>query len=148
LRSVGGKGNHIFSDSTVKPDDYAATPLLSQCPYFAAVLAEFHCPQTSVRLMSLAAGSRIREHKDWTIDYAGGDARLHIPVVTSPEVEFYLAGERIVMNEGEAWYLDFGQLHSVYNGGSADRIHLVLDCMVNDWLRALLEVGRPESAQI
>lgn len=139
LRSVGGKANHIFSDSTVKVEDYAATPLLSQTPYFAAVLAEFQCPQTSVRLMSLGAGSRIREHKDWTIDYESGDARLHVPVVTSPAVEFYLSGERIVMNEGEAWYLDFFEPHSVFNGGPAERIHLVLDCVVNDWLRALIE---------
>jgi quercetin dioxygenase-like cupin family protein len=139
LRSLGGRPRQIYSDPAAKPDDFAPTPLLLQCPYFEAVLAAFPCPQASVRLMSLGAGSRIREHRDFTIEYEDGDARLHIPIVTSPEVEFYLAGQRIVMNEGEAWYLDFGQAHSVFNGSSIDRVHMVLDCVVNDWLRALLE---------
>jgi len=143
LRSVRGQATQIFSDSTVSPADYAPTPLLAQCPYFEAVLAAFACPQTAVRLMALGAGSRIREHRDWTIDYENGEARLHVPIATSPSVEFYLAGRRIVMNEGEAWYLDFGEPHSVYNGGSTERIHMVLDCVVNDWLREALAAGTP-----
>lgn len=138
LRSLGGKPARIYSDPAAKPDDYAPTPLLMQSPYFANVLADFQCPLSSVRLMALGAGSRIREHRDYSIDFEQGAARLHIPVATSPEVEFYLAGQRIVMNEGEVWYLDFGEPHRVYNGGSTDRIHIVLDCVVNDWLRALL----------
>ena len=142
LRSLGGKPRQIYSDPMAKPEDFAATPLLAQCPYFIEVLAAFQCPQSSVRLMSLGAGSRIREHRDFTIEYDQGDARLHVPIVTSPAVEFYLAGQRIVMNEGEAWYLDFGQAHSVYNGGSTDRVHMVLDCVVNDWLREIIEGGR------
>jgi len=138
LRSLGGNQRKIYSDPAAGPSDFAPTPLLSQCPYFTEVLAAFHCPQTAVRLMSLGAGSRIREHSDLTIEYENGSARLHVPVQTSPEVEFYLAGERVVMNEGETWYLDFGRPHRVYNGGREDRIHMVLDCIVNDWLRALV----------
>jgi hypothetical protein len=145
LRSVGGRAGHIYSDPTVKPDDFAPTPILERSPFFQQVLAAFDCPQSAVRLMSLGAGSRIREHRDYTIDFEEGVARLHVPVVTSPAVEFYLAGERVVMNEGEAWYLDFGEPHSVFNGGSADRIHLVLDCFVNDWLRSLMDAGRKQS---
>jgi len=139
LRSVGGKANHIYSDPTATLEDFVATPILSRCAYFQEVLAGFACPMSSVRLLSLGAGSRIREHRDYMLEYAAGDARLHIPIVTSPAVEFYLAGQRVFMNEGEAWYLDFSQPHSVYNGGTADRIHMVLDCIVNDWLRSLLE---------
>ena len=40
------------------------------------------------------------------------------------------------MNEGEAWYLNFSLEHSVRNGGATDRIHLVIDCIVNDWIRS------------
>jgi hypothetical protein len=49
------------------------------------------------------------------------------------------------MAEGECWYLNVNQPHRVENRGSADRVHLVLDCVVDEWLRALfaraLEMG-------
>lgn len=38
------------------------------------------------------------------------------------------------MREGELRYLDFYQKHRVENNSDLDRIHLVLDCKVNDWL--------------
>jgi quercetin dioxygenase-like cupin family protein len=56
-------------------------------------------------------------------------------------VEFLLQGRRIEMREGEAWYLDLNLPHAVANRGRTDRIHLVVDCVVNDWVRALLEQG-------
>ncbi len=139
LRSVAGRSRHIYSDPVAKPADFAPTPLLEHCPAFREVLETFRCDLLSVRLMSLGPGSRIKEHQDYTIDYQTNDARLHIPVVTNPQVEFYLAGNRVVMEEGETWYLDFGQRHSVFNGGDEARVHLVLDCVVNDWLRRLIE---------
>ena len=40
------------------------------------------------------------------------------------------------MNEGEAWYLKFNLKHSVRNNGAAERVHLVVDCVANDWLRS------------
>src|SRR5262249_16408914 len=54
---------------------------------------------------------------------------------TNPLVEFYLDGNRVMMEEGEAWYLDLNEKHAVINRGSEDRVHLVVDCVVNDWLR-------------
>jgi quercetin dioxygenase-like cupin family protein len=71
--------------------------------------------------------------------FEDGVIRLHIPVTTNPEVEFYLNDERIEMKTGELWYLDFSQKHRVENRGTADRIHLVVDCKVNDWLRELIQ---------
>jgi quercetin dioxygenase-like cupin family protein len=65
-----------------------------------------------------------------------GVARVHIPIKTSADVDFYLDRERIEMNEGEAWYLNFNLKHSVRNTGGAERVHLVVDCVVNDWLRS------------
>ena len=40
------------------------------------------------------------------------------------------------MLEGEAWYLNFNLKHSVRNHGVSERIHLVIDCIANDWLRS------------
>jgi hypothetical protein len=135
LRSIGGAINQIYPDPT-KGDQFADTELLARCPNIRSVLSEFRCPLLSARLLKLAAGSVIREHKDYNLGYENGEIRLHLPVQTHPAVEFHLAGERIVMNEGECWYLNFNLPHRVANPSPADRIHLVIDCVLDDWLRA------------
>ena len=37
------------------------------------------------------------------------------------------------MSEGECWYANFNLPHFVSNEGKTDRIHLVIDCLRNDW---------------
>ncbi len=137
LRSVEGKAKQIYPDPTAGTERFTDTPLLSACPYFQEVIAAFRCPKQSVRLLRLGAGSRIKEHRDYCLGFDNNELRIHIPVVTSPEVEFYVSGERIVMREGEAWYINFNLPHRIYNGGVTDRIHLVIDCEVNDWVRSV-----------
>jgi len=137
LRSIGGVANQIYPDPT-KTDAYADTPLLARCPYVREALGYFQCPLQAVRFLRLAAGSVIKEHRDFRLGYDDGEVRLHIPVITNPDVEFILAGQRVVMKEGECWYLDVNEKHSVANRGTVDRIHLVLDCNVNDWLREMM----------
>src|SRR5207244_3707515 len=137
FRSVGGRANHIYPDPTARTA-YADTPLLARCSYVREVLAALLCPQQAVRFLRLKAGSIIKEHKDYNLGYEDGEVRLHVPVATNPQVEFILNGVRIDMKEGECWYHDFNLTHRVANHGSSDRIHLVIDCVVNDWLRDLL----------
>ncbi len=137
LRSVGGRARHIYPDPTAK-NAFADTALLAHCPYVRHVLASFSCPQQAVRFMRLKAGSTIKEHRDYELGFEDGEVRVHIPIVTNPEVEFVLSGVRVDMKEGECWYHNFNLPHRVANKGTVDRIHLVLDCVVNDWLRELL----------
>jgi hypothetical protein len=137
LRSVDGEEKQIYPDPAAGTERFADTPLLAACPYFQEVIAAFHCPKQSVRLLRLGAGSRIKEHRDHCLGFDDNQLRIHIPVATSPEVEFYVSGERIVMREGEAWYISFNLPHRIYNGGVTDRIHLVIDCEVNDWVRSV-----------
>lgn len=137
LRSIGGCADHIYPDPTVK-DGFADTALLSRCPYVVEVLASLRCPQQAVRLLRLKAGSVIREHRDHELGFEDGEVRLHIPVITNPDVEFMLNQKRVIMQEGECWYINVNQPHAVANRGVTDRIHLVVDCVVNDWLRELL----------
>ncbi|MBS0631123.1 MAG: aspartyl/asparaginyl beta-hydroxylase domain-containing protein [Verrucomicrobia bacterium] len=137
LRSIGGSATQIYPDPT-KGDQFADTPLLARCPYVREVLAYFPCPQLAVRFLRLKAGSSIKAHKDYNLGFEDGEVRLHIPVHTNPEVFFVLGGERVVMAEGECWYNDFNLTHSVNNRGVTDRIHLAIDCVVNDWLRERL----------
>jgi hypothetical protein len=137
LRSVGGRVDQIYPDPT-KKDAFANTPLLVRCPYIREVLAFFRCPQQAVRFLRLKAGSVIKEHRDHELGFEDGEVRLHIPVRTNEDVFFLLERRRVVMREGECWYNNLSLPHSVENRGATDRVHLVIDCVVNDWLRELL----------
>ena len=127
--------------------DFADAPVLDRCPYLREVLAAFHCPIKSARLLKLGAGASIREHRDYDLGLEDGEARVHVPVATNPSVEFLLDGRRMIMNEGEAWYLDLNRRHSVRNRGVTDRVHLVVDCVANDWFHAQLAQGEEPAAE-
>ncbi|MEZ5448581.1 MAG: aspartyl/asparaginyl beta-hydroxylase domain-containing protein [Thiolinea sp.] len=118
----------IYSDPACT--EFADTPFLDRTPYFREVLETFQCPLTSVRLMKLSPGSRIKAHRDHDLSVEAGTARLHIPIVTNEQVKFVLNGERVVLNEGECWYLRLSDLHSVENNGITERVHLVVDAVV------------------
>ncbi|NJN18299.1 MAG: aspartyl/asparaginyl beta-hydroxylase domain-containing protein [Oscillochloris sp.] len=144
LRSVGGEPNRLYPDP-VAQTPYADTPLLAHCPAFQHVLARLPFPHLAVRLLRLTPDSSIREHKDYNLGFEDGEIRLHIPIYTNPDVEFRLAGEQIVMLPGECWYLDFNLPHSVANRGTTDRIHLVVDGVVNDWVGELFNLPSHQS---
>jgi Aspartyl/Asparaginyl beta-hydroxylase len=44
----------------------------------------------------------------------------------------------VPMEAGDAWYLDLNKPHRVTNGSPQARIHLVVDCVVDEWLTALM----------
>lgn len=113
-------------------------PLLAQTPYIREVLASLECEVQTARLMRLTPGSIIKEHSDPDLAAENGSARLHIPITTNDDVDFRLNGRRIVMEPGSAWYLRLSDRHSVANRGTADRVHMVIDCVANDWLKAML----------
>ena len=129
----------IYSDPGCS--DFMDTHYLERCSYFKQVLRCFSCELYAVRLMKLTPGSIIREHRDHDLAMEEGAVRLHIPLATSPEVEFKLNGKRVDMRVGECWYLRLSDLHSVNNRGTQDRIHLVIDAPVNDWMRDLINRG-------
>ncbi len=135
LKSAGGNASGLFPDPEAAPT-VAPTAWLDRCPYFAEVLSEIRCPQTSARLLRLAPGSAIREHRDYELAFEDGEVRLHVPVSTSPEVEFVLDGQPVPMAPGECWYLNLNLPHRVTNRGVTHRVHLVVDCVVNGWLRS------------
>lgn len=122
----------IYADPTATR--FEDGPLLDRMPYVRAVIAHFECPIQSVRLMRLSPGSAIKEHSDHDLAAEWGAARIHIPITTNPQVEFLLNQRRIVMEPGGAWYLRLSDAHSVANRGTSDRVHLVIDCIANDWL--------------
>lgn len=126
----------IYSDPTAT--EFVDGPLLEHTPYFREVLAQFRCPLHAVRLMRLTPGSVIKPHRDHDLAAEWGAARVHIPITTNPDVAFLLNGTPLTMALGEAWYLRLADEHAVANRGTTDRVHLVIDCIVDDWFATML----------
>jgi hypothetical protein len=124
------------------------TPILDRFPYFREVLAAFQCPLKAVRLLGLAPGSFIREHSDNALDYDDGEIRIHIPIQTNPQVEFYVSGERLLLEEGGCYYVNVNLPHRVANRGLTERIHLVIDAQVNEWVHAIFRRCQAEGRVI
>jgi hypothetical protein len=115
---------------------YMKTPALALAPYLESIIDGFECEKRRVRLMALQPGKHIYWHYDEkTIDV--DMVRLHVPLVTNPKVQFQISHEDLLWQSGELWYGDFSFPHRLFNGGPAERIHLVMDLMVNDYVTSL-----------
>jgi hypothetical protein len=136
LRSIDGKTDDIII-SPAQNNNYQDTFFLQNSPYLKNVLQTFQCPLQAVRLLKLNAGSIIKEHRDAELNFESGEIRLHIPVLTHTDVEFFLDKERIILNEGECWYMNFNLLHAINNKSAINRVHLVIDAVVNDWVKKI-----------
>ncbi len=139
LRSPKGETHPIrMSYSDPSQNEFVDTHFLKQTSYLPKVVSWLQCPVKSVRLMKLAAGSIIKKHTDLDLAAEYGEARLHVPIETNTDVHFFLNDSEVFMNQGECWYLRLSDPHNVDNNSQSDRIHLVLDVVVNDWLEQQL----------
>ena len=136
LMSQGGKSENIYALPS-NNDEVTFTEILDACQYFKEVINQFKFQKTSVRLLRLSVGAEIKPHKDYCLGYEDGCFRIHIPVITNDEVEFILDNKRLIMKEGECWYINANFTHSVANRGTNDRIHLVIDGIRNEWTDVL-----------
>ncbi len=115
----------------------APTAALDQCPYIKEILADLGAVWGRSRLMGLAPGAVVPEHVDVGY-YWRTHIRIHIPVVTNPQVAFSCDKETVHMAPGECWLFDSFCLHNVRNGGDQKRIHLVLDTVGGEKLWAMI----------
>lgn len=136
LRSATGDHTHILATADVQ---YKNTPLLLQCPYFQEIVEMMKCPIESVRLLALAPGSEIKNHRDQGLGYQYGCFRLHIPILTDDGVDFMVDDEKMNMQPGTLWYANFDLPHSVTHRGTTRRIHLVIDGRRNEWTDELFK---------
>lgn len=120
LITVGGGENDGVAGE-MKP-----TPALLASPYIQQVLASFNTVWSRSRLMRLAGGSTVPAHSDMNRHWFHR-VRVHIPVITRPEVRFHCGGSDVHMAAGEAWIFDNWREHKVINPAADDRIHLVAD---------------------
>jgi quercetin dioxygenase-like cupin family protein len=81
-------------------------------------------------LIKLPAGASIPTHRD-AAPHFKLYRRIHLPIVTNPKCLFTVGNQTIHMKAGELWEIDNDtQPHSVVNGGSEDRVHLLIDYFV------------------
>ena len=120
LISVDGGANDFFAGQM------AESQWLQQSPYLRQVLASFQVVFGRSRLMGLGGGNEVPMHCD--INYHWFTRiRIHVPIITFPEVDFHCHDQVVNMAAGEAWIFDNWKLHKVINGNSQQRIHLLAD---------------------
>lgn len=129
-------------------DRFVDTPFLARAPAIAALLGKLGGSPKSVRLMRLKPGARILEHADYDPDLERPAARLHIPIITNANVSFHLNGRPVAMAPGELWYLRLSDPHRAHNGGTTDRVHLVIDLWLDERLLGLLRAAAAVQAGI
>ncbi len=134
LRSIDGQFENNLAKHPGAVNTFKDTVLMSHCPYIKTVTDFFKIEKTAIRLMKLDAAAVIKPHSDPDLNYEEGEVRIHIPVITNPQVFFYIEDERLLMEEGSCWYMNVSLQHKVSNQGTTDRIHLVIDGFVNEWL--------------
>ena len=142
LRSLGGKIDNVLPENK-NGIAFMDSPLMDKCPYIKSITQLFPCQHNAIRLLNLKAGAIIKEHRDADLNYENNEARIHIPITTNPDVEFYLDNERMTVLPGECWYMNFNLPHRITNAGSTDRVHLVMDIILNDAVRELFSKSDP-----
>jgi hypothetical protein len=136
LRTPGGHNDKPYAD-LLGEDKFEDTQLINKLPVTKALLDRLQCETFSVRLLKLGAGASIKAHRDPDLAFELGEARLHFPVFTNGNVEFFVEDEFVSMQAGECWYINANLTHRALNKSTTDRIHLVIDCKVNDWLKGI-----------
>ena len=154
LHGYGPNPSDIFKPGLVKSDINIGSKLewtsLANDPVMSPIreiISRLPCQFERIRFMKLAAGKSLRKHND-NIDQdieSKKIVRIHIPIRTNSEVVFTMyandedeRGERLNLEVGRFYYLDVTKPHSVSNNSSEDRYHLVVDCYMNEELKAIL----------
>jgi len=55
--------------------------------------------------------------------------RLHLPIITNENVDFYIHNKKYNLKEGTLYEINNALAHSVENNSSFDRVHLILDIL-------------------
>jgi hypothetical protein len=135
LVTPGGQPSDFFG-GPMRP-----TELLGRCPFIMEVMAELGGVWGRSRLMGLGAGGEVPEHVDAHYHWRT-HLRIHVPIITTPAVEFTCGGETVHMAAGECWLFDSFRWHEVHNRGTERRVHLVLDTVVTAKLWDLIDSAR------
>ena len=138
LITVGGMQNDSVGG------EMQPTQALLASPYLQQVLASFGTVWSRSRLMRISGGGSVPQHSDMNYHWFYR-VRVHIPVITRPEVCFHCADQSVHMAAGEAWIFDNWREHKVLNPASEARIHLVADTAGTSDFWRLVAQGQTEN---
>ena len=120
LISLNGEMNDDFNGPM------KVTERLERSPYIQQVLASFDEVFGRSRLMGLGAKCSVPEHRDVNYHWYNR-VRIHVPILTNPDVLFYCGDTHVHMAAGETWIFDSWKKHRVENNSGENRVHLVID---------------------
>ena len=63
--------------------------------------------------------------------------RIHVPLLTNPDVIFLVGGKPITMDVGKGYEINNQMVHRVHNGGEIDRIHFIFDYVPPDQIEKM-----------
>lgn len=114
-------------------------------PVLAAATAEYGYARGAfprVMLARMPSGGIVHPHQD-TGPAAHWPHKIHVPVQTNADVDFFVDDVRYQFPDGEAVEVNNMAVHAVANRGTSDRIHLIfeyydMDQPEPEWLAGLL----------
>jgi len=127
-----GEGNINWNSITIYSLDKKMDETANEAYKLVGELKAIGLRLRLVRFMMLEPGGVIKKHSDSFLSER--IVRLHIPVYTNRDVEFFLDDIRCNWQPGELWFGDFSKPHYGINRGSETRVHLVVDVTVNESL--------------
>ena len=138
--------------------------VLGYTPYFKEIFDSFKSEITSFRLMRRKADSSYGLHNDK--DMGDGIKRFQIPIVTNDKSwlcvthydeisegwteensytmedfgrRFKGRHDSYQLEPGMMYHFDVTKIHTLFNEGDTDRVTLLIDVKVNDWLLKFIE---------
>lgn len=126
------------TDTLIEDCEPVETTLLKQMPETRALLRSLGFRYMWARLAKCEANSFLYEHRDYLQFPKQRRLRLHIPVMTNPFSSIVVDRTRIHLALGYIWKLNPIHRHAAANFGKEPRIHIMLDCYVEETLEALL----------
>ena len=117
--------------------------VLASLPFTRALIYNIFQAQPQRCLFAkLRAQGEIRPHIDQGA-YFERTIRIHLPIVTNPQVIMVADKQSFHMQAGEAWALNNSAVHGVINAHPTQaRTHLICDYLPTDHLRQLLLAAR------
>lgn len=117
-------------------------PVLDSLPYAREIIeTDLGSKPLRCLLARLAGGGVVTEHADIG-EYFERTIRIHVPIVSNPNVWMVCAGLCYAMAPGEAWALNNSTKHAVWNADpDSARTHMICDYLPTPPLLDLLARG-------
>ena len=126
------------TDTIIEDCEPVETSLLKQMPETRALLRGLGFRYMWARLAKLEVSAFMHEHRDYQELRSVSRLRLHIPVITNPFSSIVIDRTRIHLALGYIWKLNPIHRHAAANFGKEPRVHIILDCYVDEALEALV----------